>query len=80
MKRRKICPMSEKEMEALPTKRLLERLKTLHQCEQSLVLSDRNSNEYISSEFIEFKESSQWIAEYNSLKKILSKREHIESK
>ena len=80
MMRRKISPMSENEMEALPTKRLLARLKTLHQCEQSLVLSDRHSDEYISSELIEFKESSQWIAEHNSLKKVLSKREHIKSK
>ena len=65
-------------MEALPTKRLLAKLKTLHQCEQSLVLSDRDLSEYISSEFIEFKESPEWIAEYDSLKKVLNKREHIE--
>ena len=72
--------MTEKEMEVLPTKRLLARLKKLHQCEQSLALSDQESNEFNASEFIEFKESPEWIAEYNSLKKILSGREHIESK
>lgn len=80
MKRRKILSISEKKMEALSTKRLLARLKILQQCEQSLALSDRELNKYIPSEFIEFKESPEWIAEYNSLKEVLSKREHIESK
>ena len=80
MKRRRISPMTKEKMETLPTKRLLARLKRLHQCEKSLSLSDRETNEYIFSGFIEFKESPEWIAEYNTLKEILSKREHIETK
>ncbi len=80
MKRRKISPMTRSELEALPTKRLLARLKQLHQCEESLTLSDREISEYKSSNFIEFKDSPEWIAEYNCLKDILSQREHILSK
>ncbi len=72
--------MSKSDLEALPTKRLLARLKRLHQCEESLALSDREISKYKSSDFIEFKESPEWIAEYNSLKNILSQREHIPSK
>lgn len=72
--------MTKEKMEALPTKRLLARLKRLHQCEQSLSLSDREQNVYVFSGFIEFKESPEWISEYNTLKEILSKREHIEAK
>ncbi len=72
--------MSQSDLEALPTQRLLARLKRLHQCEESLALSDREISKYKSSDFIEFKESPEWIAEYNSLKNILSQREHIPSK
>ena len=71
--------MNKSDLEALPTKRLLARLKRLHQCEESLDLSDREISEYKPSGFIEFKESPEWIAEYNCLKDILSRREHIPS-
>ncbi len=72
--------MSKSDLEALPTKRLLARIKRLHKCEESLVLSDREISKYKSSGYIEFKESPEWIAEYNNLKNILSQREHIPSK
>jgi hypothetical protein len=77
MKRRKMLPMSRSDLEKLPTKQLLARLKRLHQCEQSLALSDQDIENYAASDFIEFKESSSWITEYNNLKEILAKREHI---
>lgn len=80
MKRRKILPLSKNNLKVLPTKRLLARLKQLHQCEESLILSDRYINDNKPSEYIEFKDSSEWIAEYNNLKEILSHREHIQSK
>jgi hypothetical protein len=77
MKRKKIFPMSREEMEALPTKQLLARLKRLHQCEESLALSDQNSQSYSAPGSIEFKDSSEWIAEYDRLKEVLAQREHI---
>src|SRR5947209_20310257 len=77
MKRKKIYPMSRKEMEALPTKQLLARLKRLHQCEESLALSDQNAQSYSALGPIEFKDSSEWIDEYDRLKEVLAQREHI---
>ena len=80
MKRRKISPLTKSELEKLPTKRLLARLKQLHSCEESLVLSDQDISTYKPSGFIEFKDSPEWIIEYKCLKDILSHREHIPSK
>jgi hypothetical protein len=80
MKRRKILPMKRSELDILPTKRLLAQLNQLHQCEESLALSDKEISDYEPSKYIEFKDSSEWIAEYNCLKEILSNREHIPSK
>jgi hypothetical protein len=80
MKRRKILPKKRDELESLPTKRLLARLKQLHQCEESLVLSDKEISNYGPSKYIEFKDSSEWITQHNILKEILSSREHIPSK
>ncbi len=76
MKRRKIFPMKHSDLEALPTKRLLARLERLHQCEDSLALSDQLENDHKASNLIEFKDSPEWIAEYNCLKEILAEREH----
>ena len=70
--------MKLSDLDALPTKRLLARLKRLHQCEESLALSDKDINNYAASDLIEFKESSNWNTEYNNLKEILSQREHIQ--
>ena len=77
MKRQKISPMTRRDLEKLPTKRLLARLKRLHQCQESLALSDEDCDNYVASDFIEFKESPNWIMEYNNLKEILAGREHI---
>ena len=75
MKRKPIFPLSTRELEALPTKQLLARLKRLHQCEQSLALSDRDIAD--DSGAIEFKESPEWILAFESLKQVLSGREHV---
>jgi len=75
MKRRHIKPMSIAELEALPTKRLLARLKQLLSCEESLSLSD-TSDQPASARGI-FKDSPEWISAYEQLKAVLSKREHI---
>jgi hypothetical protein len=77
MKRKKIFPLTVAELEALPTKQLLARLTRLHQCEQSLALSDQDSNDYDTSGSIEFKESAEWTTAYDQLKRVLARREHI---
>ena len=81
MKRKKIFPMSQEELETYPTKRLLARLKSLHQCEQSFELSDRDESERnLNIGIIEFKESVEWQTEYDKLKEILETRKHIPKK
>lgn len=75
MKRKPIFPMSTSELEALPTRQFLTRLKRLHQCERSLALSDRDfAND---SGIIEFKESPEWVLAFEDLKRVLSGRDHI---
>lgn len=73
--------MSQEELETYPTKRLLARLKSLHQCEQSFELSDRDESERnLNIGIIEFKESVEWQTEYDKLKEILETRKHIPKK
>jgi hypothetical protein len=78
MKRKPIFPKSLAELEALSTQQLLGRLKQLHQCEESLALSDRDSAD--DSGRIEFKQSSEWISAFHDVKQVLSRREHIPKK
>lgn len=75
MKRRTILPMPIEELEALSTKQLLGRLKQLHQCEESLSLSDRQSSETAGR--IEFKQTPEWVTAYHEVKQVLSGREHV---
>jgi hypothetical protein len=75
MKRERILPMSDPELEALSTKQLLARLRRLHQCEESLTLSDREHSD--ASGCIEFKQSAEWIAAHKQLRQVLSRREHV---
>jgi hypothetical protein len=77
MKRKTILPMAFNDLEALPTRQLLARLKYLRQCEESLALSDRDNESYIPSGAIEFKDSPEWAEEYKKVKEILSSREHV---
>jgi hypothetical protein len=81
MKRKKILSITFEELKSYPTKRLLARLKSLHQCEQSFELSDREESERNSnSNIILFKQSPEWRSEYQKLKDILKSREHINRK
>lgn len=66
------------ELEALSTKQLLGRLKQLHQCEESLALSDRDDPGDPGR--IEFKQSPEWIAAFHDVKQVLSRREHVPGK
>jgi hypothetical protein len=75
MRRRPIFPKSLLELEALSTKQLLGRLKQLHQCEESLALSDRDVAD--DSGRIEFKQSPEWISAFRDVKRVLSRREHV---
>ena len=78
MRRRPIFPKSLTELEALSTKQLLGRLRQLHQCEESLALSDRDFAD--DSGRIEFKESPEWISACHDVKQVLSCREHVPRK
>jgi len=69
--------MSLIELEALSTKQLLARLKRLHQCEESLALSGREVKGRDYPGCIEFKQSPAWIAEYERVKDLLARREHV---
>ena len=80
MKNKKIALIELQKLDALPTKRLLMRLKRLQQCEDSVTLSDRDINEHTGPGFIEFKDSPEWIAEFTYVKALLSEREHIVKK
>ena len=75
MKRRPIKPVPLAQLETLPTKRLLARLKQLHQCEESLSLSDRGERDVSAAMF---KDSPEWIAAYKQIKQLLAKREHVD--
>ncbi len=77
---RKLSPMRFDELEALPTKRLLARFKRLHICEKSFELSDCEGVHKNHDNLIEFKETPEWKTEYEKMKEILAKREHIERK
>lgn len=76
MKRRPIKPIPLAQLEKLTTKRLLARLKQLHLCEESISLSDR-ANDCDTSGKV-FKDSPEWIAAYEQIKRLLAKREHVE--
>ncbi len=78
MKRKKVFSIEKEQLESFPTKRLLARLKSLHQCEESFDLSDRDESErLLKVDYIEFKESPEWQKEVEKVKEILNKREHI---
>jgi hypothetical protein len=76
-KNRKLRSMSVSDLEKLPTKRLLARFKRLQVCEESFELSDRDGVYENSDNLIEFKNTSEWKIEYEKMKEILAKREHI---
>src|SRR5262245_43439847 len=76
MKRKAIHSMPIEELEKLSTKRLLARLKSLQQCEESASRSDRDDLNIISDAIL-FKDTPEWKAAYEQLKGVLSQREHV---
>ncbi len=80
MKRRAINTLSHEELERMPTKALLGRLKRLHQCEESLKSSDSQEELSHLGGVIRFKDTCEWQTAYADVKKVLGKREHIPRK
>jgi len=68
--------MSLEELGKLSTKQLLARLRQLHQCEESALLSDRDDAGNASGTIL-FKDTPEWKAAYEQVKGALSLREHI---
>jgi hypothetical protein len=78
MKRRKPIFIIHKEsLFSMPTRQLLGRLRALQGCEESLLLSDRSSDEALPNDHIIFKETAAWKNAYTDLKQVLAGREHI---
>jgi hypothetical protein len=75
MERQAITIMSSEQLEGLTTKQLLARLERLHQCEVSASLSDRG--ELVCPPGVMFKDTDEWAASYEQLKRVLAQREHV---
>ena len=76
MSRNPIHPISIEELEKLSTKQLLSRLRRLHQCEESVLLSDHDDVSY-TSDAMQFKNTPEWKDAYENVKGLLSLREHV---
>lgn len=76
MMHKPIPQMSLEELEKLPTKRLLARLRQLHQSEESVLLSDHGDVSNTSGTIL-FKDTPEWKAAYEQVKVALSVREHV---
>lgn len=77
MKRRTINPLMREELERMPTKALLGRLKKLHQCEESLKLSDLH-NDSFDTGTLRFKETRERQIAYEDVKWILKCESRVE--
>jgi hypothetical protein len=80
MKRKKVFSVPLSKLETFSTKQLLARLTYLHKCEESLDLSDKQSNDDFTSDAfgrIEFKQSPEWVTAFQDVKQVLSGREHV---
>ena len=67
--------MSLEELEKLSAKQLLARLRCLHRCEESALLSDHDAGN--ASEAILFKDTGEWKVAYEQIKGELSRRENV---
>ena len=79
MKRRLIPILTPEILASMPTKLLLGRLRSLHQCEASAALSDRKPEEIAASVGVVFKDTAEWQTAYTDLKAVLATREHVAS-
>ena len=76
-KDRAVPEVDYKSLTAMPTKKLLGRLKRLQYCENSAIGSDMSEREIAEAEGILFKDTEEWQRTYEELKTVLSSREHI---
>ncbi|WP_020405927.1 hypothetical protein [Hahella ganghwensis] len=77
MKARGIKPLSLDDLEGLTTERLLAYLRKLHECEESLELSDWAPEEIKSIEGIVFKASQEWKEQHALVKRVLAGRPNV---
>ena len=75
---RELPILREEELRDMPTRQLLARLQRLRFCEESLRSSDMYEEEVRSCTGILFKDSPEWKAAYNDVKRILAGREHVD--
>lgn len=79
MKRRPLFILPQAALEAMPTRQLLARLRSLHRCEECPLLSDLSADETqaLPDNKLFFKSSQAWKAAYAEVKAILAGREHV---
>jgi hypothetical protein len=76
MRQKPILPLTRDELEAMHTGSLLQRLKQLHECEESFELSDMYPEEVPEGQIV-FKSSEEWKHAYQEVKAVLASREHV---
>lgn len=72
--------ISLNELESMHTGSLMTRRIALLKCEESLMVSDRDSDHKVAPGTIEFKDSEEWKQAYHQQKNVLAKRENWPSK
>lgn len=79
MKRRPLFILPKEVLEAMPTRQLLARLRSLHRGEESPLLSDLSAEEKqaLPDNQLFFKSSPTWKTAYAEVKAILAGREHV---
>lgn len=78
---RAVAPLQRSELEALPTRALLARLRRLRWCEECPTGSDLTEEEVASAaHLILFKSDEAWRTAYSDLKDVLARREHVARK
>lgn len=75
---RALAPLSGSDLESLPTKALLARLKRLRWCEENPQSTDLTEDEIASAAgLILFKSDERWRQAVEDVKAILARREHV---
>ena len=77
---REVAILPEEELRKMPTRQLLGRLQRLRFCEQSRHGSDLLEHEAHSSVGILFKDTAEWKAASEMVRRLLADREHVRRK
>ena len=79
--KRALQPIEPEQLETMPTKALLARLKRLRWCEESRECSDLSDEEVASAaHLIVFKADPAWNSAYADIRKVLDARDHVLAK